>query len=80
MCANFERKYCLQSKKLIDPKHFQCEEEKSKVVHSRDLMIGPGGLRAPCIAWPLLLPSFSLSFYLLFLRLLLLTHFGESPV
>ena len=24
--------------------------------------IGPGGLRAPCVAWPLLLPSFSLSF------------------
>ena len=37
-------------------------------------------LRAPCVAWPLL-PSFSLSFFLfLFLRLLLLTHFGESPM
>ena len=23
--------------------------------------IGPGGLRAQCVAWPLLLPSFSLS-------------------
>ena len=44
--------------------------------------IGPGGLRAPCIAWPLLLPSFSLffSFFFLSLLLLLLTHFGESPV
>ena len=40
-------------------------------------------LRAPCVAWPLLLPSFSpfLSpLLLLFLRLLLLTHFGETPV
>ena len=56
-------------------------------------------LRAPCVAWPLLLPSFSLSFFLSFfwprrlacamlafflslfsLHLLLLTHFGESPV
>ena len=27
---------------------------------------GPGGLRAPCVAWPLLLPSFSLSFFPLF--------------
>ena len=54
------------------------------------LLIGPGGLRkpcvrhaclrAPCVAWPLLLPSFSLSsFFLFFLRILLLTHFGESP-
>ena len=34
-------------------------------------------LRAPCIAWPLLSPTFALSF---FLRLLLLTHFGESPM
>ena len=38
-------------------------------------------LRAPCVAWPLLLPSFSLSFFFSFsLCLLLLTHFGESPV
>ena len=41
-------------------------------------------LRAPCVAWPLLLPSFSLSSFLFFssfsLRLLLLTHFGESPM
>ena len=46
------------------------------------LYVGTGGLRAPCVAWPLLLPSFSLSFFLSFspLRLLLLTHFGESPV
>ena len=35
-------------------------------------------LRAPCVAWPLLLPLFSLSFF--FLRLLLLTHFGETPM
>ena len=42
--------------------------------------IGPGGLRAPCIAWPLLLPSFSLFYIFSLLRLLLLTHFGESPV
>ena len=52
---------------------------------------GPGGLhapclrapclRAPCVAWPLLLPSFSLFFSLsLCLRLLLFTHFGETPV
>ena len=34
-------------------------------------------LRAPCVAWPLLSPTFALS---LFLRLLLLTHFGESPM
>ena len=40
-------------------------------------------LHAPCVAWPLLLPSFSLSLsphLLLFLRLLLLTQFGETPV
>ena len=40
-------------------------------------------LRAPCIAWSLLLPSFRLSFPLSFLFslcLLLLTHFRESPV
>ena len=41
-------------------------------------------MRAPCIAWPLLSPSFSLSSFLFLssfsLRLLLLTHFGESPV
>ena len=36
-------------------------------------------LRAPCVAWPLLLPSFRL-FFSLSLRLLLLTHFGESPM
>ena len=53
-------------------------------------LIGPGGLRAPCmrhacamhapcVAWPLLLPTFALSFFLC-LCLLLLTHFGESPV
>ena len=35
-------------------------------------------LHAPCVAWPLLLPSFNLSLSLL--RLLLFTHFGESPV
>ena len=29
--------------------------------------VGPGGLRAPCVACALLLPSFSLSFFLLFL-------------
>ena len=40
---------------------------------------GPGGLRAPCVAWPLLLPSFSLFFLLFILRLLVLTPFGESP-
>ena len=34
-------------------------------------------LRAPCVAWPLFSPTFALS---LFLRLLLLTHFGGSPV
>ena len=38
---------------------------------------GPGGLRAPCVAWPLFSPTFALC---LFLRLLLLTHFGESPM
>ena len=27
-------------------------------------IFGPGGLRAPCVAWPLLLPSFSLSSFL----------------
>ena len=41
-------------------------------------------LRAPCVAWPLLLPLLSLSFFLSFLffslRLLLFTHFRESPV
>ena len=37
-------------------------------------------LRAPCVAWPLLLPLFSLSLLFFFLRLLLLTHFGETPV
>ena len=43
--------------------------------------IGPDGLRAPCVAWPLLLPSFSLSSFFLFLRLLLLTLFrGISRV
>ena len=44
---------------------------------------GPGGLCAPCIVWPLLLPTFSLFLLFLsffFLRLLLLTHFGETPV
>ena len=31
------------------------------------VIFGPGGLRAPCVAWPLLLPSFSLSLsFLLF--------------
>ena len=34
-------------------------------------------LRAPCVAWPLLTPTFAL---FLFLCLLLLTHIGESPV
>ena len=50
--------------------------------------IGPGSLRAPCMLacamhnWPLLLPSFSLSFFLSFslLRLLLFTYFEETPV
>ena len=38
-------------------------------------------LRAPCVAWPLLSPTFALSLSLsLFLRLLLLTHFGECPM
>ena len=37
-------------------------------------------LRAPCVACPLLSPSFSFFFSLSFvLRLLLLTHFGETP-
>ena len=30
-------------------------------------------------SWPLLLPTFYLSFFLLLLRLLLLTQFGETP-
>ena len=46
-------------------------------------IVGPGGLRVPCVAWPLLSPLFgplfSLSFFFS-LRLLLFTHFGESPV
>ena len=34
----------------------------------------------PCVAWPLLLPSFSISFFLSFsLRHLLLTHFRNFP-
>ena len=40
-------------------------------------------LRAPCVAWPLLSPLFSLSLFLssfFSLCLLLLTHFGESPM
>ena len=37
-------------------------------------------LRAPCVAWPLLPPTFGLSSFILFLRFLLLTHFGETPV
>ena len=39
-------------------------------------------LRAPCVACPLLSPSFSLSLSLslFLLRFLLLTHFGESPM
>ena len=37
-------------------------------------------LRAPCVAWPLLLPSFSLFFLFSLLRLLLFTHFRESPL
>ena len=36
-------------------------------------------MRAPCVDWPLLSPLFSLSLFL-FLRFLLLTHFGESPM
>ena len=43
-------------------------------------IFGPGGLRAPCVAWPLLSPTFALLSFFLFLRLLLLTHFGESPM
>ena len=49
--------------------HFNLELNKSQV-HN----FGPGGLRAPCVAWPLLLPSFV--FFSFSLRLLLLTHFG----
>ena len=51
---------------------------------------GPGGLRAPCVLACAMrslaivftiVQSFSLSFFFFFsLRLLLLTHFGESPV
>ena len=38
-------------------------------------------MRAPCVAWPLLSPLLSLSLLLFFfLRLLLLTHFGETPM
>ena len=36
--------------------------------------------QAPCIAWPLLFPSFGLFSLFFSLRLLLLTHFRESPV
>ena len=48
------------------------------------LTIGPGGLLAPTEvafairSWPLSLPTFRLSLFLL-LRLLLLTQFGETP-
>ena len=58
-----------------------CGGGRSEAGHCFHLLFfffGPGGLRAPCIAWPLLLPSVSLSLSLL--RLLLLTHFGESTV
>ena len=88
-------------------------KSKQHTINSNLDLIGPGGLRVPCIAWPLLSPSFSLLFsslflaqtacvrhaclratcvvwplflpsfsfsFFLFLRLLLLTHFGESPV
>ena len=51
-----------------------CGGGRSEAGHCFHLLFfffGPGGLRAPCIAWPLLLPSFSLSSSL---RLLLLTH------
>ena len=46
--------------------------------------IGPGGFACATRggvamrSWPLLLPTFSLSLF--FLRLLLLTHFGKTPV
>ena len=43
-------------------------------------IFGPGSLRAPCVAWPLLLPSFGLFPSFFSLRLLLLNHFGETPV
>ena len=51
------------------------------------LLLAQVALRAPpevafaMRCWPLLLPSFSLSLSLsfFFLRLLLLTHFGETP-
>ena len=45
-----------------------------KSLSAKMLYVGPGGLRAPCVlvclrapcvAWPLLLPSFSLSFFFL---------------
>ena len=37
--------------------------------------------RAPCVAWPLFSPTFALFSSSFFpLRLLLLTHFGESPM
>ena len=29
------------------------------------VLVGPGGLRAPCVAWPLLLPLFSLFLFFL---------------
>ena len=44
-----------------------CGGGRSEAGHCFHLLFfffGPGGLRAPCIAWPLLLPSFSLSFFL----------------
>ena len=35
-------------------------------------------MRVPCVAWPLLLPTFALSLFFLFVRFLILTHFGET--
>ena len=63
---------------LFWPRRLACAMHSLAIVITIVRSFGPGGLRAPCVAWPLLLPSFSLSLSLL--RLLLLTHFGESPV
>ena len=65
--------------KLESPSMLRYDMMLALLLKNVNFPFGPGGLRAPCIAWPLLFPSFSLSFFPLFLLLLLLTHSGETP-
>ena len=84
------RSLCSQNILIVADLPLTGRREKIKRKLAQAACVRHTCLRAPCIAWPLLLPLFSLSFFLslslsvslspLFLRLLLFTNFGETPV